>query len=82
MTGQKRDPSQQWAIRLERIRRYRERSNPTGMTRPPRDPDEREFLRPVRKVRTQRRRPTIRLNPRGTQRPRPRSPSQLRPRGA
>jgi hypothetical protein len=45
MTGQKRDPSQQWAIRLERIRRYRERSDPTGMTRPPRDPDEREFLR-------------------------------------
>jgi hypothetical protein len=45
MTDQKRDPSQQWAIRLERIRRYRERSNPTGMTRPPRDPDEREFLR-------------------------------------
>lgn len=45
MTQQKRDPSQHWTIRLERIRRYRERSNPTGMTRPPRDPDEREFLR-------------------------------------
>jgi hypothetical protein len=45
MTDQKRDPSQQWAVRLERIRRYRERSNPAGMTRPPRDPDEREFLR-------------------------------------
>ena len=45
MTPQKRDPSQQWAVRLERIRQYRERSNPTGMTRPPRDPDEREFLR-------------------------------------
>jgi hypothetical protein len=45
MTDQKRDPSQKWAIRLERIRRYRERSNPTGMTRPPRDPDEREFLK-------------------------------------
>jgi hypothetical protein len=44
MTGQKRDPSQQWAIRLERIRRYRERSDPTDMTRPPRDPDERKFL--------------------------------------
>jgi hypothetical protein len=44
MTDKKRDPSQQWAIRLERIRRYRERSNPTGMTRPPRDPDERKFL--------------------------------------
>jgi hypothetical protein len=45
VTDQKQDPSQQWATRLERIRRYRERSNPTGMTRPPRDPDEREFLR-------------------------------------
>jgi hypothetical protein len=45
MTDQKRDPSQQWAIRLERIRRYRECSNPNGMTRPPRDPDDREFLR-------------------------------------
>jgi hypothetical protein len=29
---------------LEPIRRYHERSNPTGMTRPPRDPDERKFL--------------------------------------
>ena len=45
MTHQKRDPSQQWAIRLERMRRYRERSNPSGMTRPPRDPAERKFLR-------------------------------------
>jgi hypothetical protein len=44
MTQEKRDPSQQWTIRLERIRRYRERSNPSGMTRPPRDPDERKFL--------------------------------------
>jgi hypothetical protein len=34
MTDKKRDPSQQWAIRLERVRRYRERSNPNGMTRP------------------------------------------------
>jgi hypothetical protein len=45
MTDKKRDPSQQWAVRVERIRRYRERSNPSGMTRPPRDPDERRFLR-------------------------------------
>jgi hypothetical protein len=45
MTDPKRDPSQQWAVRAERILRYRERSNPTGMTRPPRDPDERKFLR-------------------------------------
>jgi hypothetical protein len=49
MSDKKRDPSQQWAIRLERIRRYRERSNPTGMTRPPRDPDERKFLREIDK---------------------------------
>ncbi|MBI4538151.1 MAG: hypothetical protein HY704_01405 [Gemmatimonadetes bacterium] len=40
-----RDPSKQWALRIERIRRYRQRSDPTGMTRPPRDPDERAFLR-------------------------------------
>jgi hypothetical protein len=45
MTDSIRDPSQQWATRLERIQRYRRRSNPNGMTRPPRDPDEREFLR-------------------------------------
>lgn len=44
MTNKRRDHSQQWAVRLERIRRYRERSNPDGMTRPPRDPDERKFL--------------------------------------
>jgi hypothetical protein len=41
----RRDPSTEWALRIERIRRYRQRSDPTGMTRPPRDPDEREFLR-------------------------------------
>lgn len=40
-----RDPSEQWAERIERVRRYRERSDPRGMTRPPRDPDERAFLR-------------------------------------
>jgi len=33
------------ALRMERIRRYRLRSEPTGMTRPPRDPEERAFLR-------------------------------------
>lgn len=42
------DPSEKWEIRMERIRRYRERSDPTGMTRPPRDPDERAFLRKTR----------------------------------
>jgi hypothetical protein len=45
MTDRKPDTSRHWAARLERIRRYRQRSNPNGMTRPPRDPDEREFLR-------------------------------------
>lgn len=40
-----RDPSVEWAVRIERIRRYRQRSDPRGMTRPPRDPDERAFLR-------------------------------------
>lgn len=46
MTSKRRsDPSEQWALRIERILRYRERSDPTGMTRPPRDPDERRFLR-------------------------------------
>lgn len=39
------DPSLEWEIRIERIRRYRQRSDPRGMTRPPRDPDERAFLR-------------------------------------
>jgi len=46
-TAERPDPSRTWAIRLERIRRYRLRSDPTGMTRPPRDPDEREFLRRI-----------------------------------
>jgi len=40
-----RDLSVEWAVRIERIRRYRQRSDPRGMTRPPRDPDERAFLR-------------------------------------
>jgi hypothetical protein len=42
---ERRDLSRQWAIRIERIRRYRLRSDTTGMTRPPRDPDESAFLR-------------------------------------
>ncbi len=45
MTDRNPDPSRHWVDRLERIRRYRQRSNPQGMTRPPRDPDERDFLR-------------------------------------
>lgn len=40
-----RDPSVEWSVRIERIRRYRQRSDPRGMTRPARDPDERAFLR-------------------------------------
>ena len=44
-TGKRMDPSALWSLRIARIRRYRERSDPTGMTRPPRDPDERRFLR-------------------------------------
>lgn len=42
------DPSELWSLRIARIRRYRERSDPTGMTRPPRDP-ERRFLRETRR---------------------------------
>lgn len=33
-----------WEARLARVRRSQERTNPVGMTRPPRDPDERAFL--------------------------------------
>jgi hypothetical protein len=33
-----------WAERAERVRRFQARVDPTGMTRPPRDPDERAFL--------------------------------------
>jgi hypothetical protein len=39
------DPSEKWALRIERVRKYRKRSDTTGMTRPPGDPDERAFLR-------------------------------------
>lgn len=41
----KRDLSEKWKIRLERIRRSQTRTDTRGMTRPPRDPEEREFLR-------------------------------------
>ena len=34
-----------WARRREAAAPLRARTDPTGMTRPPRDPDEREFLR-------------------------------------
>ncbi len=34
----------EWAERYERVRRVQARMNPSGMTRPPRDPDERRFL--------------------------------------
>lgn len=33
-----------WAERAERVRRFQARVDPAGMTRPPRDPDERAFL--------------------------------------
>lgn len=33
-----------WEARLDRVRRSQARANVSGMTRPPRDPDELEFL--------------------------------------
>lgn len=33
-----------WAARFERVARSQARTNPAGMTRPARDPDERAFL--------------------------------------
>lgn len=39
------DLSEKWQIRLERIRRSQARTDTRGMTRPPRDPEEREFLK-------------------------------------
>ena len=42
---QLRDISEDWLKRLERVRRSQARTDTTGMTRPPRDPDERAFLR-------------------------------------
>ncbi len=41
------DLSEKWQIRLERIRRSQARTDTRGMTRPPRDPEEREFLKRV-----------------------------------
>lgn len=38
------DPSTQWELRLARVRRSQARTDTTGMTRPPRNPDERAFL--------------------------------------
>ena len=38
------DVSEIWIVRLERVRRSQARTNTSGMTRPPRDPVEREFL--------------------------------------
>jgi len=33
-----------WSARVERVRLSQARTDTTGMTRPPRDPDERAFL--------------------------------------
>jgi hypothetical protein len=33
-----------WSVRAERVAAVRERADPTGMTRPERDPSEREWL--------------------------------------
>jgi hypothetical protein len=41
------DLRDKWAKRLERIRRSQARTDIRGMTRPPRDPVEREFLRSI-----------------------------------
>jgi hypothetical protein len=38
------DISLRWEERLARVRRSQARTDVTGMTRPPRDPDERAFL--------------------------------------
>jgi hypothetical protein len=38
------DIAAKWAARLARVRQSQARTDTTGMTRPPRDPDEREFL--------------------------------------
>ena len=39
------DLSEKWQVRLERIRLSQARTNTRGMTRPPRDWEEREFLK-------------------------------------
>lgn len=40
----KRDLSEEWKVRLERVRRSQARTDIRGMTQPPRDPEERKFL--------------------------------------
>jgi hypothetical protein len=45
--SQPRDISELWSVRLARVRQSQARTDPSGMTRPPRDPDERAFLRRV-----------------------------------
>lgn len=42
-----RDLREHWAERLERVRRSQARTDVRGMTRPPRDPVERAFLRRI-----------------------------------
>lgn len=39
------DLSEKWEERLERVLRSQARTDVAGMTRPPRDPDEGEFLK-------------------------------------
>lgn len=39
-----RDITEAWAERLARVRSSQARTNTSGMTRPPRDPEERAFL--------------------------------------
>ena len=41
------DLREKWAERLERVRRSQARTDTRGMTRPPRDPVERAFLRRI-----------------------------------
>jgi hypothetical protein len=43
-TGSLPDLREQWAARLERVQRSQARVDPSGLTRPPRDSSEREFL--------------------------------------
>lgn len=38
------DLREKWPERLDRVLRIRQRIDPSGMTRPPRDPVERDFL--------------------------------------
>lgn len=41
------DLSEKWLERLERVRRSQARTDARGMTRPPRDPVERAFLKRI-----------------------------------